>query len=262
MSKQGKNLKFTGGRSMFPAVAGLAAPVGLFVLGGWIFSWLVPDVSGRVMGRVDGDRGALVVIDAGHGGEDGGTQGNELLEKNCTLDVARRVARSLRALGHRVALTRDGDRGLSLTERSLFANERRAACFVSIHFNNASQPEVEGIETYYSLRKDRADRPLIQNPVLHRGVATPAQTVSRRLAECVQRGAIGQARSFDRGVHERSELVVMRRTSCPAVLIEGGFLSNKSDARRLRSEEWRNRLARGIADGINAFLKSRPRDGG
>ena len=250
-----RKLKTSGGRDVFPALAGLIVPIGSFALGGWLFSWLVPDIAGRAtVGKPVRDERPLVVIDAGHGGEDGGTQGHKLLEKNCTLDVARRTARLLTADGRRAMLTRESDCGLSLAERTSFANDRKAACFVSIHFNNSGEPGVQGIETYFSDRKEGGDG---RGAPDFRHARTDAVDSSRLLAEWVQRASVGRTRSVDRGIRLRSQLAVLRRTECPAVLIEGGFLSNKSDASRVSSDAWRERLARGIADGINKFLEVR-----
>jgi N-acetylmuramoyl-L-alanine amidase len=240
---------------VFPAVAGLMVPVAFFALGGWIFSWLASSPSPPEMNQPLWDGRLLVVIDAGHGGEDGGTQGHELLEKNCTLDVARRAARMLRADGRRVLLTRDSDASLSLSQRTAMANTRKAACFVSIHFNNSSDSSVRGIETYYSDRKEGLVGP--GAPDL-RPVRSDGIEANRLLAECIQRASVDRSRSADRGIRLRSELAVVRRTECPAALIEGGFLSNKAEALRIGSEAWRERLARGIVDGINRFLESFP----
>src|SRR5207249_2128604 len=125
-----------------------------------IASWQLPRAweSGVDPGAGQGARdpvrevlqGAIVVLDAGHGGEDGGTSGHGIQEKDLAFDLARRVERRLVAHGVQVRMTRDADTFVELGERSALARRVGACVFVSLHLNASSAPEVMGIETYFS----------------------------------------------------------------------------------------------------------------
>src|SRR5213594_4802755 len=93
---------------------------------------------------------AVVVLDPGHGGQDSGAMCGGVLEKDLTLDVARRIDRLLNSEGVATLMTRLGDTYVSLAERAAFANRVRNCIFVSIHFNEDNQPVSSGVETYYA----------------------------------------------------------------------------------------------------------------
>jgi N-acetylmuramoyl-L-alanine amidase len=171
----------------------------------------------------------LVVIDAGHGGHDrGGMPGQKVPEKGYTLDVAKRLDSVLREAGYRTVLTRRSDVFVGLGDRCRIANGQRNAIFVSVHFNGASNYDAYGIETYY-----------------YNG------SRSAKLAAAVHRSLLSATGTMDRRVRSRGFFVI-RRTSCPAVLCELGFLTNKAEARKIDSAAYRQRLAEGIARGIRA----------
>jgi N-acetylmuramoyl-L-alanine amidase len=196
----------------------------------------------------------LVVLDPGHGGSDTGTRGRQSVEKELSLDVAKRVERYLEAVGLTTVLTRTSDRTLNLDDRVEFASGKRADLFVSIHFNSGGS--AEGIETYCVPPAG--------------AVSTSSRTGSRGdtdaslnnrydsknvwLAHCVQRAALRATGAPDRGVR-RARFVVIRDAPCPAILIEGGFLSNRSEEQRILSAEYREKLAKAIADGILEYKK-------
>lgn len=178
--------------------------------------------------------GRLVAVDAGHGGDDPGAVGpSGLREKDVTLDVAWRLAARLLDVGARVGLTRDGDVYVDLYERARVANAWGADLFVSIHFNASTNRSVSGIETYYH----------------------PNKPDSRPLAEAIQRELVAALGGPNRGV-KTANFAVLRETAMPAVLVEANFISNPDVEAKLRTEEYRQRIADAIARGIQAYWAS------
>jgi N-acetylmuramoyl-L-alanine amidase len=171
----------------------------------------------------------IVVIDPGHGGHDrGGMPGQRFAEKVFTLDTAKRLARILRHDNTvKVVLTRDADTFVSLRERTEIANQYAGhnAVFVSIHFNAGRREGASGIETYYN------NRP------------------GYRLAALVHPRVIEAMASIDRGIRY-GRYQVLRNNRLPAILIEGGFLTNPAEAARITNSRSRERLARAIANAI------------
>src|SRR6059036_2786911 len=120
---------------------------------------------------------AVVVLDPGHGGQDSGAMCNGVLEKDLTLDVARRIDRLLEAEGMATLMTRMGDMYVSLADRAAFANRVSNCIFVSVHFNEDNKPVSSGVETYYAAHQITAGsfvaswlpflwRPLFDSPIL------------------------------------------------------------------------------------------------
>ncbi len=167
-----------------------------------------------------------VVLDAGHGGHDRGAIGRTgVREKDVALDTAIRVRNKLRAAGFRVVMTRENDRFIPLGERVRIANRHRNGIFVSIHYNHATRQAAQGLETFYH------------------------HPHSRRLATSVQRNITRIGRTPDRGV-KQARFLVIRETEIPSILVEGGFLSNRAEESRIRGDEFREEMARLIAQGI------------
>ncbi len=176
-----------------------------------------------------------VVLDAGHGGFDkGGVPGMRLVEKNFTLDVARRVRANLQAAGVRTVMTRSTDTFVELRDRCAIANRQPKAVFVSIHFNAAPREGACGIETYY-----------------YRGPA------SASLAAAIHREVVRRTGAQDRGVRT-CRYYVLRNTRIPAVLAELGFLTNKAEGSRISSSAYRDKLAQGIARPLIARYAPKP----
>jgi N-acetylmuramoyl-L-alanine amidase len=199
-----------------------------------------------------------VVIDPGHGGIDDGTAYFGLAEKNMTLDVAQRLERILHALRIETVLTRHDDIYVSLPDRAELANRvadtNTNVIFVSIHFNQSAVESVDGIETYYADKKipppnDWTWIGFFDHPDdlgLDRGA---------NLAADIQSAVVGQMSHTNRGIKSRS-LFVTRHTRMPAVLVEGGFLSNKLENQLLRNDSYRERIAQGIASGIVTYFQT------
>jgi N-acetylmuramoyl-L-alanine amidase len=168
-----------------------------------------------------------VVIDAGHGGHDnGGIFGQRIPEKPYTLDTAIRLRAILRKAGFQTVMTRTNDTFIPLPERVRIANAQHNAIFVSIHFNSSIIPTGHGIETYY--------------------YAPNAQPLAARIQARVMRANPG---TENRGVKTRGYFV-LRKTSIPSVLVEGGFLTNGPEAGLIQQSSFRQHLAQMIAQAI------------
>lgn len=177
----------------------------------------------------------LVVLDPGHGGTDPGTQAFKGAdEKDINLKVARLVRDKLKDRGVKVIMTRDSDVLIDLTERAEIANRNKADLFVSIHCNSANDASVSG----YSIYVDHT-------PTAPSSKA--AETVSQHLA----------ANNSGKGViKDPRGLRVLVKNNRPAMLIEVGYLSNAAEARLLASDQYEQKIASAIADGIVEYLKS------
>lgn len=190
----------------------------------------------------------LVVIDPGHGGDDSGAICGGMLEKNLTLDVARRVQRLIRSKGFDTSLTRDGDQFVSLAKRAAFANRQSNCIFVSIHFNDGKTEASNGVETYYASRQ--SSHGLISwLPFLQNTAFQPPNFQSQSLAGFIQEALVLRTQAANRGT-KTEQFYVITNVRHPAALVEGGFLTNKNDDAKLASEEYRERIAAAICEGI------------
>src|SRR5213080_2467564 len=193
---------------------------------------------------------AVVVLEPGHGVRGAGAMCNGFLEKDLTLDVARRIDRLLEAEGMATLMTRLGDTYVSLADRAAFANRVRNCIFVSIHFNEDNKPVASGVETYYAAHQITAGSFLASwLPFLWRPLSDSPNPESQNLAGFVQEALVARTRAVDRGTQARQFFVIANVTS-PAVLIEGGFLTNKEDISKIASEDYRDQIASAVADGI------------
>jgi N-acetylmuramoyl-L-alanine amidase len=193
---------------------------------------------------------AVVVLDPGHGGQDSGAMCGGVMEKDLTLDVARRIDRLLDADGIATLMTRLGDTYVSLADRAAFGNRVRDSIFVSIHFNEDNKPVASGVETYYAAHQIASPFALASwLPFLAPPPSDLPKPESQSLATFIQEALVVRTRSVDRGTQTKQFFVIANVTS-PAVLIEGGFLTNKEDVTKLASEDYRDQLAAAVADGI------------
>lgn len=170
---------------------------------------------------------STVVLDAGHGGHDPGAAWYGLREKKLCLDVAQRVERLLKARGVKVVMTRRTDVFVSLDGRAAIANRYSRSVFVSIHFNANRKTSISGMEGYYR--------------------SSNGKVLARSILRSMDRRITGN----NRGVFNRN-FKVLRSTKAPAVVIECGYLSNRTEARRCASAAHRQAIAEGIAAGIMA----------
>jgi N-acetylmuramoyl-L-alanine amidase len=196
-----------------------------------------------------------VVIDPGHGGKDSGTRsvlGREL-EKTYTLDWALRLAHQLQLRGWTPVLTRTNDADVSLADRVALADRVGADFFISLHFNSgAANRELTGIETYCltptgmpsNLTREYEDDPRESHP----NNQYDEQNVL--LATRLHRSLLRATNAVDRGVRHARFMAVLRGQNRPAVLIEGGYLSNVAEARRVATPDYRQALAEAVAKGL------------
>ena len=223
------------------------------------FVWLQLRQTERSVGKIESRTAessagskpfAVVVLDPGHGGQDSGAMCGGVLEKDLTLDVARRIDRLLNSEGIATLMTRVADTYVSLADRAAFTNRVRKCIFVSIHFNEDNKPVASGVETYYAAHQITAGSFLASwLPFLWRPLSDSPNPESQNLAALVQEALVARTRSIDRGTEARQFFVIANVTS-PAILIEGGFLTNKEDISKLASEDYRDQIAAAIADGI------------
>jgi N-acetylmuramoyl-L-alanine amidase len=193
---------------------------------------------------------AVVVLDPGHGGEDSGAMCGGVMEKDLTLDVARRVDHLLDSQGIATLMTRIGDSYVSLADRAAFGNRVNDSIFVSIHFNEDNKPVASGVETYYAEHQIASGSTLASwLPFFSRAASSSPKPESQSLASFIQEALVARTRSVDRGTQARQFFVIANVTS-PAVLIEGGFITNKDELSKLASEDYREQLAAAVADGI------------
>lgn len=208
-------------------------------------------------GRVD-----TVILDAGHGGSDSGAVGRLGAEKEFTLDVAFRARSELSKAGFQVFLTRSQDEFVSLEDRARFANrfEGGNALFISIHFNSSGWGT--GVETFtlapQGVPSMMSDGPMVSDLVRCPGNARDAENMA--LATATHASVVLRAKLPDRGI-KRARFFVIRETVLPSVLLEGGFISNPEEIRRIASGEYRQQLAGGILEAVQNYrraVNSRP----
>lgn len=223
-------------RTLFSCVAAI------FFIGA-AFRLLTP-VARPAMSTVVGD-GIVYVLDAGHGGEDGGAvSADGVKESGINLDVTRRLDALLRFLGKETVLTRSEDVSIyskdaktlrqkkvsDLKNRVALVNGTPHAVLVSIHQNSLpSSPRVHGAQTFYG--------PAEQSAVL-------AHSIQTALNHCVNISAEKEEKPIPKTVY------LMKHVACPSLLVECGFLSNADETARLLQPEHQTRLATAVAAGL------------
>ena len=205
----------------------------------------VPDV-----GKVQ-----TVVLDPGHGGHDKGQVSRYGAEKDFALDVARKLRPILQAKGLRVIMTREGDYFVPLEVRAKIANAARNSIFVSIHFNATNDdPNATGFEIFSFTPRgapSTSDGSVTASSVnMQPGSSVDAQSLA--LSACIYHSVLGHLREYDRGI-KRARFAVLRLTKVPAVLIEGGFLTERGESKLISNKDWRAKLAGAIGIGIENY---------
>lgn len=191
-----------------------------------------------------------VVIDPGHGGHDAGAVSSIAREKDLNLAVARKLRKMLERQGYRVVMTRDGDYFLTLQERVDIANRIPDSVFVSIH-HNAGRSAASGIETF-TLAPQGTTSPFARSR-RHEDLAGNNQDSENiALATAVHSRAIRSSGAIDRGI-QRARFSVLCTIRRPAILFEGGFVSNPDECARMATGSYQNLLADSICKGIVAY---------
>jgi N-acetylmuramoyl-L-alanine amidase len=197
-----------------------------------------------------------VVLDPGHGGHDKGALSRYGSEKDFALDVARTLRPLLQAKGLRVIMTREGDYFVPLEVRAQIANAARESIFVSIHFNATDRdPNATGFEIFSFTPRgapSTSDDSVAPSSLsMQAGTTVDAQSVA--LSACIYHSMIGHIPEFDRGI-KRARFAVLRLTRVPAVLVEGGFLTERGESQLIAKKEWRARLAQAIGAGVENYV--------
>ena len=171
----------------------------------------------------------------------GGARG----EAAVALAIARRARKLLLARGYRVAMTRTGPtirlgNGNGNIARARFCNRRHAALMVRIHADGSTDRSLHGVSTLV--------------PAWHRGWTDDIYARSLRAGRALQKAVVRSTGAADRGIVQRSDLTGFNWANVPVVLVETGFLSNPTEARRLHTAAYQQRVARGLTAGVAAFV--------
>jgi N-acetylmuramoyl-L-alanine amidase len=217
---------------------------------------------------------AKVVVDAGHGGKDpGAISRSGLEEKTVTLDIAKRVASLLREEGAQVEMTRSTDVFIPLEKRVDITNDESADIFVSIHANANPSRVMKGFEVYYispavsDLSRAVTSSKRRRLNMVDSFSGEPSSSLKAAIWDMMYTYSRAEAIELSRSIcHavgssidvrvlgvKNANFCVLRGASLPAVLVEVGFLSISQEAERLNSGMYRQKLARGIVDGIREY---------
>lgn len=222
----------------------------------------------------------IVVIDAGHGGKDMGASCDDKKEKKITLSISKKLKKRLEEKGYKVYMTRDDDTFIHLPNRTEFANEKKADIFVSIHANAAPQKRLnnifKGLEVYYlspaktERAKEAAEK---ENAVMFEGkdfytknaylslISREKIVESHKLGLDVHKKMLSNVRKHyglveDGGV-KTANFWVLVGAQMPAILVETGYITHPEEGKNLLNGYYKNLLAKGIAEGIERYLKNK-----
>jgi len=211
-----------------------------------------------------------VMIDAGHGGKDPGAQGHGLMEKDVNLRMALILGEVLKKRGFRIVYTRTTDEFLALEERTALANAKKVDLFLSVHCNAHTDPSLQGLETYslnLARTPDAVRVAARENAVSDKNISdlqmiltdlmlTSKIKESVDLARVVHKKGLSAIRSkwtvTDHGNREAPFYVLMG-AKMPSALLEIGYITNKTEAARLKTDAYLKILANGIANGIMEY---------
>jgi N-acetylmuramoyl-L-alanine amidase len=207
-----------------------------------------------------------ILLDPGHGGKEPGTANKalKLTEKTLTLDVSRRLREILESKHKiRVTLTRSDDKTLGLADRSALTKKFNTDLFLSIHFNALEGSTAVGVETYILT-------PTGQSSTNDgRGVASKKSLAAREIGHAantwnvlfgyhLQSNLKTKLKADDRGIR-RARFGVLKGTTCPAALVECGFLSNATEAQKIGDPKYRQKIAEALADAIVGYAAAMKR---
>ncbi|MBL8173848.1 MAG: N-acetylmuramoyl-L-alanine amidase [Bryobacterales bacterium] len=235
----------------------------------------------RSLTRVLGLKVRRIVIDPGHGGHDHGTTGpGGLVEKELTLDIAKRLAGLVEeSMGSEAILTRDQDRFVELEDRAAVANHKKADLFISIHANSSPIRTAAGAETYmlsFTASKSAMEVAARENAASERSISELKELLqkialkdkldeSRELAAKVQNSLVqltsnslppqGKGTRRDRGI-KRAPFVVLIGAQMPAILTEIGFVTNSKEEALLKKPEYRQKIAESILKGLQNYAET------
>lgn len=194
----------------------------------------------------------IVYLDPGHGGNDPGATYYGVMEKTINLQVSKKIQALLEQRGYKVIMSRTTDVSIDYkTERSRRVNATDADIFISVHHNAMpGNSYVNGIETFYY--EYEPDYPSKINKDMHNDMNRVAE--SGKLAYAIHNSLIKNSGAYDRKVR-RSSFAVLRETAIPAVLLELGFMSNRTELNRLLTNSYQDTLAKAVVDGVANYYK-------
>lgn len=207
----------------------------------------------------------ILVFDPGHGGNDPGAIGpNGVQEKDIVLDIVLRVIKYLRKENFRIYLTRDNDIFIPLKRRAIFANEKEADLFISIHCNASKNKGAQGIRTYIYNRiassREAAEAAKLENKnagvfelLLNDLRKSAFEYLSIEAAGNIQHCLVKNLR-LKWAPTERAPFYVLANTSMPSVLVEAAFISNPTEEKKLDDNDFREKIAKGIAEGVLEYF--------
>ena len=184
---------------------------------------------------VPGSKG-LVIVDAGHGGYDGGAEANGVLEKTINLEISYKLKDELILRGYTVYLTRPDDEFVGLNARASLANQQDdPVCLISIHQKSLDESEgsASGLESWTYQREGCVE-----------------------LGNAVAEAGSKKTGTRNRGTRTRTNLVVTSKTTMPAIIFECGYVTDAEEAAKLADDAYQEQIAEGIVDGIDAFCES------
>lgn len=208
-------------------------------------SFIKSDAQNSVEGQFEHNEAIVkknitVILDAGHGGSDSGTDVNGVLEKDINLDIILRLGKLLKVIGVNVIYTRETDEYISLKDRIKMANNVQANFLISIH-NNSFEDDtlVNGTSTLYYSRTKTEESSLN----------------SKILAETVQAELTGRLKTKDAGTISRNNLGLLKQVKIPSIIAEIAFLTNPGDRENLLNEEFRQKTAEAVAISVIKVIK-------
>jgi len=217
-----------------------------------------------------------IVIDPGHGGKDCGAIGydKDVMEKNVTLEVSKRLAKEIRKrIGCEAILTRDRDVFLSLEERTAIANTTNGDIFVSIHANAHRNRKVHGVETYLlnlatdseaimvaarenaTSTKNISDLETILNELMKNAKVNESSRLAGKVQQAIVKTLkVKHKKIKDNGV-KQAPFYVLLGAEMPSILVEMAFISNPEECRRLNTAAYQEDVVDGIVTGIEEYIK-------
>lgn len=214
-----------------------------------------------------------IMIDAGHGGKDPGAMANSIREKDYVLKVAKMVGEGLKARGFSVLYTRSDDTFVPLEERTAMANVRKADMFISFHINAHRSSSISGIETYFlnlAKSKNAVRVAARENAVSEKRISdlqfiltdlmlNSKMQESEDLATLIQKNVVNNAKSAGHAVRDNgvrsAPFYVLMGAKMPSVLVELGYCTNRTEAKRLKSDKYLRRLADGVIKGVETYTQ-------
>lgn len=185
---------------------------------------------------------AVVVVDSGHGGSDPGKVGiNGALEKDINLKISKKVETYLKAENIEVIMTREDENGLAeskvedMKKRVAVINEKKPVLAVSIHQNSYGQESIHGAQVFYYSHSAEG----------------------RQAAEIMQKALLTADAENKRQAKENDTYYMLKRTEVPVIIVECGFLSNQEEAQKLVTEEYQEKIAKAVCEGVVTYIQGK-----